>query len=155
MRLQVLVYQCEPLGHRFCTPDLPFNSYGEFLLRDEAGRSLAYVNAFLDPTFVEVANLLMRIPETSCLPGSRRTDVLHRLYGAVACDPDVDGHPLRIGQHPCCPICSSTVMRCWDEVVPVEFVELDVASVTHVGWQVLPEAEKVEAVRRWLLANGG
>lgn len=155
MRLQALSYQCEPSGHQFYTPDLPLDSYGEFLLRDESGRSLAYVNAFLDPTFVEVANLLMQIPETRHLSSGRRTDLLHRLYGAVACDPDADGQPLRVGQHPCCPICSSTVMRCWDEVVPVELVEVDVACVTHVGWQALSEAERVEVVCRWLLANGG
>ena len=149
----MLNYQCEPLGHRFRMPDLQFNNYGKFLLRNEAGKSLAYLNAFRDPTFVEVADLLKQMPGTRHLSSGQRTDVLHRVYGAVACDPDVDGRSLRIGQRPHCPICSSTVMRCWDEVVPVEFIELNVPSVTHDGWRGLTEAGRVEAVQRWLLTN--
>ena len=150
MKLQAFLYVCEPSGHEFQAPELPFNSYGEFLLRDETGTSLSYLNAFSDPTLAEVSGLLEATPEMGYLTAGQRGRVLQRSYGEVACDPDVEGRHFRIGQHPRCPACSSTTMRSWDEVVPVDFIEVDVPLVTHVRWRSLSEGQKADAVMRWL-----
>ena len=153
MKLQVFVYVCEPSGHEFQAPELPFNSYGEFLLRDETGTSLSYLNAFSDPTLAEVSGLLEATPEIGHLTARQRGRVLQRLHGEVACDPDVEGRHFHIGQHPRCQACSSTTMRSWDEVAPVDFVEVDAPLVTHVRWRLLAEGRKADAVKSWLLVN--
>ena len=150
MKLQLFTYTCEPLGHVFNAPELPLSSYGEFLLRDATGTSAAYLNGLSDPTYSEVSALLATLPDTQGLPAKRRADVLQRLYGDVACDPDASGRPLRIGQHPRCPTCSSTAMRSWDEAIPIGFVDVDVPPVTHGGWRSLTEDQKADAVTRWL-----
>lgn len=154
MKLQMFTYTCEPSGHVFHAPEVPFTSYGEFLLRNATGTSWTYLNGLSDPTYSEVSSLLKSLPETEHLTANQRADLLQRLYGEVACDPDVNGQPFLIGQHPRCPICSSTTMRSWDETIPVELVDVDVPSVSHNKWQSLAERQKVEAVQRWLVANG-
>ena len=91
-------------------PELPFTSYGGFLLRDEIGTSTAYLNGLSDPTYSEVGALLKKLPLTERLNANQRADVLQRVYGEVACDPDADpdpdadGNPFIIGQHPKCPV---------------------------------------------------
>ena len=153
MKLQMFTYTCEPSGHEFQAPELPFNSYGEFLLRDGTGTSMAYLNALSDPTYLEVSVLLKSLPETQHLTANQRADVLQRLYREVACDTDIDGKPFHIKQHPGCPICSSTAMRSWDEAVPIDFIDVDVPLVSHINWYSLTEIQKVKIVKRWLLVN--
>ena len=146
MRLQIFEYQCEPSGHVFRAPELPADSYGEFLLRNETGTAMAYVNAIADPTYKEVDLLLQRHPSLDGAPPNRRADILRRIYGTVACDPDAEGRPFCIGQHPQCPVCSSPKMKSWQEVQPVEFVDLDVPAATHLLWSTLTEDQKAGRV---------
>jgi hypothetical protein len=146
MRLQIFEYQCEPSGHSFRAPALPVNAYGEFLLRDEDGMSTVYLNAIGDPTYKEVSLLLRRSPHLTDISPNRRADILKRIYGSVACDPDSKGKPFRIGQCPRCPVCSSTNMKSWQEVRPVEFVDLDIPTTTHLMWIGLNEDQKVDRV---------
>ena len=153
MKLQMFTYTCEPLGHVFHAPELPFTSYGEFLLRDETGTTTAYLNGLFDPTYLEVGALLKGLPQTERLTASQRADVLQRLYGEVACNPDANGNPFIIGQHPKCPVCSSATMRSWDEAVPMEVVEVAVPPVSHLKWQSLTEKQKIESVELWLATN--
>lgn len=151
MRLQIFEYRCEPSGHVFRAPELPSTAYGEFLLRDDDGESLVYLNAITDPTYKEVGVLLEQRPEVIQMAPNKRAELLRRLYGPVACDVSANGRILKIGQHPKCPVCSSSAMRSWQEVQPAEFVELDISSVTHALWQSLTEDQKVARISQWML----
>jgi len=146
MRLQIFEYQCAPSGHAFRAPELPADAYGEFLLRSRTGAEIVYVNAIADPTYKEVDVLLQRHPTLAGVPAIGRADILRRIYGAVACDPDAEGQPFRIGQHPQCPVCSSTDMKSWQEVHPVEFVDLEIPAATHLLWATLTESKKADRV---------
>jgi hypothetical protein len=146
MRLQIFEYHCEPAGHVFRAPELPADAYGEFLLRSETGAEMAYVNALADPTYKEVDVLLQRHPGLIDVPATGRADTLRRIYGAVACDPDSEGRTFRIGQHPHCPVCSSSHMKSWQEVLPVEFVDLDILAATHLFWETLADGQKTNRV---------
>jgi hypothetical protein len=146
MRLQIFEYQCQPSGHVFRAPELPADAYGEFLLRNETGTAMVYVNAIADPTYKEVDVLLQRHSSLAGVPGNGRADILRRIYGAVACDPDSEGQPFLIGQHPQCPVCASTHMKAWQEVQPVEFVDLDIPAATHSIWSALTEDQKADRV---------
>lgn len=150
MKLQIFEYKCEPFGHEFHAPRLPFNSYGEFILRDEAGVSMAYLNAMEDSTYKEVEAILKGQPGVDRMTPNKRAELLRRVYGPVACDVSTDGRVLKIGQHPKCPECSSSTMRSWQEVQPAEFVELDIPSVTHALWQSLTEGQKVARISQWM-----
>ncbi|MHB8386565.1 hypothetical protein [Metallibacterium sp.] len=146
MRLQIFEYQCEASGHSFRAPELPIDVYGEFLLRNETDAAMVYLNAIADPTYKEVDMLLQRHPSLAGVPPNRRADILRRIYGAVACDLDSEGRPFRIGQHPKCPVCSSANVRSWQEVQPVEFVDLDIPAATHSIWTALTEDQKADRV---------
>ena len=146
MRLQIFEYQCEPSGHVFRAPELPADAYGEFLLRSETGAEMVCVNAIADPTYKEVDMLLQRYPSLTSVSAIKRADILRRIYGAVACDPDSEGRPFHIGQHPQCPVCSSPNMKSWQEVQPVEFVDLDIPAATHLLWAALTEDQKADRV---------
>ncbi|NPD68816.1 hypothetical protein HN018_12570 [Lichenicola cladoniae] len=154
MKLQLFQYVCEPLGHKFNAPALPFNTYGKFLLRDEGGTSISYLDALADSTYPEVSTLLRGLVETAHLTANKRADLLQRLYGEVACDPDDEGRAFIVGRHPKCPICASHTMRFWNEVVPDKFVDAEVPHVTHRHWQFLTEGQKLAKTKTWLCLNG-
>jgi hypothetical protein len=90
--------------------------------------------------------LLQRHPSLAGVSAIARAGALRRIYGTVACDPDSEGRPFRIGQYPQCPMCSSTDMKSWQEVQPVEFVDLDIPAATHLLWETLTEGQKLDRV---------
>ncbi|WEN14803.1 hypothetical protein PY254_16460 [Rhodanobacter sp. AS-Z3] len=150
MKLQIFVYQCEPYGHAFQAPELPLHGYGEFLLRTGSAATMSYLDALADPTYKEVDALLARRSGMREMKATKRAEILRNIYGQVACDPDGDGTPFRIGQHPRCPVCSSSVMRAWQEAVPTQFVELDIPAVTHALWTSLSDDQKVSRINQFL-----
>ena len=152
MILRMFTFCCEPLAHRFLAPNLPLNSYGEFLLRDPTGTSLAYLGALDDRVFAEVRSLLdAHLPEHI---GKRQKAVLlHECYGEVACDLDTRGRSFAIGQFAKCPICLSPKMKSWNEAEPAEFVEVDVPPVTYSFWNSLDFQARSTRVARWLDEN--
>jgi hypothetical protein len=151
MKLQIFEYRCAPFGHEFHAPELPTGTYGEFLLRDEAGAFMAHLDALADPTYKEVDALLAGLPGIIQVKASKRAEILRQIYGLVACDPTPDGKPFQIGLHPRCPTCSSHAMRSWQEVQPAQFADYAVPSVTHSLWLSLTEEQKITRVNRYVL----
>jgi hypothetical protein len=145
MKLQKFTYQCE-LGHEFYALEVPAGAYGEFLLRDQAGVHMAYLNALDDPTYKEVDNILAKQPTLTQVVPVKRANILRRIYGAAACDPPPDGGDFQIGRHPQCPVCHSAVMRSWKESEPIEFIDADIPSVTHAVWQSLSAEQRIARV---------
>jgi hypothetical protein len=74
-------------GHIFSAPSLGEVAYGEFLLWSKNGE-VAYLNAFKDPTYKAMENALQALPELSSLRPRARAELLQRIYGPTACDPD-------------------------------------------------------------------
>lgn len=143
MKLQLVKYTCGSCGSVFDAPALTEGAYGEFLLWSREGR-MRYLNAFVDPTLKEVDNLLR---DCKALEGSsplERSKFLHRLYGRVACDPDVQGAPFDIDAYPPCPSCHSSKVISWEFKDPPEFVDVDVPIVTHHIWSSLLDGQKEE-----------
>jgi hypothetical protein len=137
MKLQKFVFKCDPNGHQFESFEVPENSYGEFLLRDASGSSVRSLNALADTTYDEVAKALGQLAVTAQIPLRKRAEILQKIFGEVACDPDERGAPLRIGQHASCPICGTTAMKSWEASDPPFFKEVAVQPVTHRAWRAM------------------
>jgi hypothetical protein len=111
---------------------------------------MAYLNAFADPTYKEVDELLARQLGVG-IKASKRAELLRNIHGQVACDPGEDDRAFQIGRHPSCPVCSSSSMRAWNAAQPARFVDVDVAPVTHSLWESLTEEEKYLRIGRCIM----
>lgn len=143
MKLTIISFTCARCGENFRAPGLPFDSYGEFLLRSLISAEEAYLDALDDKTFLEVESILRLNHRVASSASVDVADLLQENYGAIACEPDRFGRPFKIGVFPCCPYCNSQEMSSWDEVDPPEFVEKNVEYVRHDHWASLTEGEKM------------
>jgi len=149
MKFESIQYQCE-LSHKFDSFALPEDSYGEFLLWSANGEN-SYLDAVSDKTYDEVSNLINSHRSEVRLADDDLADILQRVYGQVACDPDSEGAKFSILAHQPCPICGTSKMKSWDYKSPAETVNMEPARVTHKVWAKLSETEKAVAVTKALL----
>ncbi len=147
MKLLLFDVVCAGCDHTFKSPDIAPNAYGEFLLRSGVPGETRYLNALQDRAYMEVETLLRAEARFAELASVPRAKLLHEVFGPAACDPDASGAPLHIGLHEPCPACGSQQRRSWDASSPVQFVEVDVAVVSHAAWSGLSNAQKSARVR--------
>lgn len=151
MKLVLVRYVCANCGSSFKAPELNPTSYGEFLLRSGTTGSLAYLDALGDSTYDEVEAILSENPLVQRRTATGRADLLRRIYGPVACDPDETGNPFVIGMHPVCPICRSQSMKEWETAEPLETVNIVISPVHHSTWNQLTTAQKGKRVSASLM----
>src|SRR5689334_16531601 len=111
MHLALATFTCAACAGAFDAPALPDCAYGEFLLWSRNGNS-AYLNALEYPTFMEFSSLLAQHPAMQGATASFHADVLHKVYGRLACDMDSQGASFDIGAYPRCPTCGSAGVHC-------------------------------------------
>jgi hypothetical protein len=145
MKLGIAKFTCAKCGHVFEAPDLSPVIYGSFLLRSE-NNYMAFLDAINDHAFEEVSSLVETNRHTRRLSEDDQSDVLHSIYGELACDPDPKGAAFVIGMPPTCPACGTQEIAAWDFKNPPASVDVEVPSVTHTRWNSLaPEEKKAEA----------
>ena len=128
-------------------------SYGEFLLWSSSG-IVAYVNAIEDRAYQEVKSLLTLHYNTLAVDPIKITNILTKVFGPIACDPDPAGESYMIDAHPTCPTCPGGHGVSWEMTSPPKVVEYDIPTVTHVGWERLSDAEKLELTERLVAQSG-
>jgi hypothetical protein len=149
MKLQLVKYICGKCGENFKAPEILYNAYGEFLLRS-AGGETRYLNALGDKTYAEVAGHLTESAKVIDKTPNALADMVRKMYGAIACDPDGMGNLFEIGKDPGCPVCGCQKMAYWEATDPPEFVDENVLPVTHVGWNMLSHADKKQKIEQVL-----
>lgn len=154
MKLQLVKFKCAKCAGIFKSPEVAFNSYGEFLLRSVVDAEEAYVNAIEDETYQEVNIILKSNARMAGKEPNVLAEILRKTYGAIACDPDSVGQPFQIGRFPKCPSCDSQEMEYWEATEPPEFVEKAVRSVPHTKWGLLSHADKEAKVDEVLSSMG-
>ncbi|MCY0915658.1 hypothetical protein [Massilia antarctica] len=142
MKLELMQYTCGTGAHEFLAPEIPGGSYGDFLLRSEASEEMRFLNGIEDATYNEVDALMRENERVQSLPANQPTEVLWKIYGATACDPDSTGSPFIIGLMPKCPVCGGREMASWDYTYPSRFVDADVPVVSHRAWNALSPEQK-------------
>lgn len=147
MKIPLAKYVCEICDAAFEAPMLGESRYGEFLLWSSSG-DVAYLNAFQDKTYQEVADLIAAQSEILKRDSFKAAEVLQNIFGPLACDPDRTGAPFVIGAHPPCKKCKRGRVASWEMIDPPKIVDLDIPSVTHKRWDRLTDREKAAAVSR-------
>ena len=146
MRLHIFKFTCGNCGCDFKSPKMSFDTYGEFLLRNNEG-DLAYLDGISDPVYQEVEDLLKQLPALQNKSAVVLAEFLRKVFG-VACDPDAKGNLFSIGGDPVCPSCGERNASYWEATEPPEYLEIELPAVTHKKWFRLSEPEKLS-----LLAN--
>jgi len=143
MKLELVKYTCANCATSFDAPALREGAYGEFLLWSKNGK-IAYLNAFVDPTYKQVDNLLSSHPKTAGLQPLERAKVLRHIYGGLTCDLDDENSPFEIDAYPSCLSCGSQHIASWEFKNPPEILDVPVQPVTHNRWSRLSDAEKLK-----------
>lgn len=146
MKLHLFNYHCANCNCVFKVPKLVGQAYGEFLLRSVDGSDEAYLNALNDHTYDEVHQLLKSNVEMAQKSANALADILRKIYGAVACDPDSAGGAYQLAGSPKCPACGSREMASWEATEPPEYVDKEVSPVAHTNWNQLSSEEKAHKV---------
>jgi hypothetical protein len=152
MKITLAKYCCVDSSHTFEAPLLDEGRYGEFLLWSSTG-SVAYLNAFEDLVYSEVRELVENIMSDADL--FQVAELLQKIFGYVACDPDAHGALYSINEHPSCPICGGHRITSWEMIEPKKLVELEILEVTHHGWNQLSSEQKHAAVAKAIHAIEG
>lgn len=146
MKSHFFNYHCTNCNCVFKVPKLANQAYGEFLLRSSDGSDEAYLNAFNDPTYDEVHQILKSNVKTAHKSANALADILRKIYGAVACDPDGAGGAYQLAGSPKCPSCGSQESASWEATEPPEYIDKEVNPVTHSNWNQLASEEKAHKV---------
>lgn len=154
MNLQLINVTCASCSGIFQVPALLSGAYGEFLLRSAGSFEVAYLNALEDATYDEVYELIKQNPRMHGKGENLIADVLRHIYGVIACDPDSAGHCFGIGLVPPCPFCQGTRVAHWEATEPPVFVDLPVNPVTHIYWDSLSKAQKIDKIEGKLASLG-
>ncbi|NHZ34270.1 hypothetical protein [Massilia rubra] len=154
MKLELMQYTCSTGAHQFVAPEIASGSYGDFLLRSEASEEMRFLNGIEDATYNEVNALILENARVRSLPANSRIEVLWKIYGATACDPDAMGSPFHIGLMPTCPVCGGREMAAWDCAYPARLVDVDVRVVSHRAWTTLDPEQKRLRVAEQLARSG-
>lgn len=154
MKLHLYIYRCENCSCQFKAPEVSSVSYGEFLLRSKKAGIERYLNAFEDPTYNELNNLLKVNPRMINHKPIQQANVLRKVYGPVVCDLDQYGNAFGIGLSPICPRCDSQKMGSWEATDPLESHIEDIPKVTHVAWDSMGMDEKEKKLDKELRCLG-
>lgn len=146
MKVQLFKYHCAKCDCIFKVPKLAAQTYGEFLLRSVDGSSEVYLNALHDSTYDEVHQLIKANDKMVGKSANALADILRKIYGAVACDPDREGGVYQLAGVPKCPACGSQEIASWEATEPPEYVEKEVEPVAHQDWNKLSSEEKAHRV---------
>jgi hypothetical protein len=146
MKLGIATFTCGTCGKVFEAPEFG-PAYGYFLLRS-SNNFMAFLDAINDQAFEEVDSLIKTNRHTRRLSEDDRSDVLHSIYGELACDPDPKGAAFVIGMQPTCPTCGAQEIAAWDFKEPPESVDIEVPPVTHKRWNSLTLEEKKAETKR-------
>lgn len=132
-------YTCNRCGHQFNVPATSDFAYGEFIMRSNSGEHWVFLNAFDDPVFTEVADIVDSNPKLQA-ENKKMVGGLTQSAFSAACDPAPDGSPYRIGWLLRCPKCGGDSLKGWDEEIPP--VRVDLPSPAHVEWLSLSMDER-------------
>ena len=143
MKITLAKYSCAACNHAFESPMLDESRYGEFLLWSSSG-SVSHLNAFEDSVYGELKSLVTDV--IGAEDRFRVADVLQRIFGPLACDPDAKGMPYSIDGQPSCPACPSPLIASWEFIEPQKVVEIEIPEVTHKKWGLLTPPQKRETV---------
>ena len=142
MKLHLFHYECKNCGITFKAPQIPGTPYGEFLMRNQSG-DLVYLNACQDSVFDETQKLFKEIKlKFKEIYHTNESDVFQNIF-SVTCDISSDNTFFNIMQKPLCPTCGKfEVELSWGPTNPPEYIEKNIAPVTHAHWNKLTEKEK-------------
>jgi hypothetical protein len=140
MNLQLYVYTCRNCKCIFKSPELPGESYGEFLMRNPAG-DIVFVSSFRDILFQELENQFNNNSHVKDIGPLIKTKIFHKIFG-LTCDPASDNNKYQIGLLPFCPKCHLNNNLSWHQTNPPELVDIELSEVTHVNWNKLTDGQK-------------
>ncbi|MBA5607395.1 hypothetical protein H3H36_18725 [Duganella sp. FT3S] len=143
MKLVLFNYNCPCCGENFKVAQLPPHAYGEFLLRRRGRDAIRYLDAINDRPYAEVSDEIDKILLAKKGRSFENSDVLQKVFGAIACDPDFDGEQFEIGLPPPCPVCGNQGGFSWRMTEPIETADVEVAPITHTLWNKLSHQEKI------------
>lgn len=154
MKLQLLHVTCAQCGRDSHVAVMPEGIHGEFVLRSSGSLDEVYLNTLHDPTYDEVDALIRQSRRLIGKDDWFRAHVLQSTYGEIACDPDSTGSFFRIGKLPNCPLCGHASLHSWKALNPMQFVDRNIAPVSHQRWLALSEARRGFRVDDVLEAKG-
>ncbi len=146
MKLELVKYMCNKCCTQFKAPEIPSETYGDFLLRSETPGETRYLAALTDCTYDEVDAIASADAAVASQTAHQRAKILRAIYGQVACDPDSNGRFFNIGLHPVCPSCGGQISSSWEFMEPPEFVNVNIPPVTHTAWNEMSSVAKKSAV---------
>jgi hypothetical protein len=145
MKIYLAKYVCRACKRSFEAPILGESSYGEFLLWTASG-VVAYLNAIENTEYAEVEEILLRRFDFFKQDEFKSAEVLQNIFGVVACDPDENGFPFKIGARPRCPHCKEGHGESWDIENPTQLVQQTIPAAQHLKWARLSAIEKNQSV---------
>ena len=154
MKLQLLQVTCAQCGRDSTVSVMPDGVHGQFILRSAGSLDEVFLDAVHDPTYDEVEGLLNQSRRLMGKDAWFRAHALQRSYGEIACDPDRTGSFFHIGKLPNCPRCGHATLHSWRPMTPPQFVDRDVAPVTHRAWDALSAPQKAFRVDDVLESRG-
>ena len=124
-------------------------SYGEFIVKGEAGNAVAYLCAFTKPGWNVVQDIHASLTRSrfSRLRGASSRGCLQWVIGR--CLDSLDGEQLSLNKRVVCPLCHSEHVS-YGDAVRVGFVDLPVASFSR--FLSLSPGERTSRVRQLCLA---
>ena len=155
MKLQQYIYKCENCDTEFMSPELPGDSYGEFLMRSETGK-LAYLSSFEDAVFQEVEDIFKENKLISDMNKISQAKVFQNIFGVV-CDRALDNSEYQTVRNPSCPTCHLNNCLSWQPTNPPVMIDIQVDLATHNYWNQLSKSNKEEtlnnAIKLYLKSN--
>lgn len=95
---------CNNCGKVFENPMLSDFMYGQFILRSDDGRILAYVDALQEQAIKEIENIFDSLFQQY----GKSTDRISCFqYTFAKCSDTINGHEMKIDVSPICPFCNS------------------------------------------------
>jgi predicted Zn-ribbon and HTH transcriptional regulator len=152
IQLQVYKYTCAKCNHAFNALELPGDSYGYFLVRNQSG-DIALLPAIEMCDYKQVSEILSAHPKLKSLDRFKRAELLQDIFGDT-CDLSPDRTPYKINLPPKCPSCGSNSMANWESIDPPEFMIQDIPVVTNLNWSEMNDNEKRQALDAALARQG-
>lgn len=147
MKFTKIEYQCHKCRKIFIAPGMMPYSYGEFILYSRQSKKIRCFNALEDSIYKEVSE---KISKNKNIKKSNPPEILEKIFGKVACDPDEYGESLQMTT-PFCPFCKSDQTSLHRIPEPLEFIEIEPLKISHTAWLSLAKNEKIKNINEEII----
>ncbi len=143
--LEIFDFECKRCKQHFRSYDFSDFVYGMRLMRTVRG-DMVILSCLNNSVVAEIAEMIKKIASTD--PGIIPAVAFDLVVGRT-CDP-IDGLEPGVNVEPPCPHCDSLSTTRYNDLVPAQFVTLNVPMATHSRWRVLSDDQKLSLIQALL-----